>query len=361
MAALSPQSMTVSAAVAKIVAKDAPYAAKLAVARGETNLCDQDLVTVLYLLYCGGDRDIRAAAVGTLRQALPASLAKVAARDDFPPRILHFLAQVCGHEPLLFRALLDNPASPEETVLFLLERADRSLFSLIFDREIRWRPIPEAVRALLRNPHLTEEEQRALTPEEEPPLARTTAVTADLSSGKEEEEAPSAEEEAGEEDVEEDGEEDEEAVEEEEFPPPDADNYSKYQLALDMGVSEKIKMALTGDKEWRNIFLKDSNKLVNTAVLKNPRVTEGEVLAVTKNKTSSEELIRIILVNKEWMKISAVRSALVSHPKTPVASALRFMTNLTEKELKALGKSKSISQVVVSAARRILSEKAKKK
>ena len=176
---------------------------------------------------------------------------------------------------------------------------------------------------------LTEEERSALKREEDP--------------------APFAEEE------------DEEEPEVEDSSPPDEENYSKYQLALEMGVSAKIKMALTGDKEWRSIFLKDSNKLVNTAVLKNPRVTDGEVLAVTKNKTSSEELIRIILVNKEWMKLPVIRSSLVSHPKTPVGSALRFMTSLTEKELKSLGKSKSVSQVVVSAARRMLTEKAKKK
>ena len=132
-------------------------------------------------------------------------------------------------------------------------------------------------------------------------------------------------------------------------------------MAIDMGVSEKIKMALTGDKEWRSIFLKDPNKLVNTAVLKNPRVTDGEVLAVAKNKTSSEELIRIILMNKDWMKLPVIRSALVSHPKTPVGSALRFMDTLTVKELKDLSKSKSVSQVVVAAARRVLTEKAKKK
>jgi hypothetical protein len=34
---------------------------------------------------------------------------------------------------------------------------------------------------------------------------------------------------------------------------------------------------------------------------------------------------------------------------------------LTIKELKELGKSKSVSQVVVAAARRVLTEKAKKK
>jgi hypothetical protein len=330
MASQSPQKITVSAAVAKIVAKDVPYADRLAAARGETTLAGRDLLTALYFLYCGGDREIRMASVHTLRQQPLESLAAVAVLPDLPPRILHFLAQVRGNEPLLFRTLLDHPACAQETLVFLLEHAERRLFSLIFDREILWRSFPEAVSALLRNPQLTDEERTGLVNEADPdPLAEL---------------------------------EDEEAiVPVEETSPPDEENYSKYQLAIDMGVSEKIKMALTGDKEWRSIFLKDANKLVNTAVLKNPRVTDGEVLAVAKSKTSSEELIRIILMNKEWMKLPVVRSALVSHPKTPVASALRFMDSLTIKDLKDLSKSKSVSQVVVAASRRVLAEKAKKK
>jgi hypothetical protein len=330
MVSQSPQSITVSAAVANIVAKDAPYAERLAAARGETSLAGRDLLTALYFLYCGGDREIRVATVRTLRQSPVESLAAAAALPDLPPRILHFLAQVRGNDPLLFQVLFDHPACAQATLVFLLEHAEHRLFSLIFERETRWRSFPEARSAFLRNPQLTEEERSALSNEEDPdPLA-------------------------GQED-------DKETVADKEPPPFDEENYSKYQLALDMGVSEKIKMALTGDKEWRSIFLKDANKLVNTAVLKNPRVTDGEVLAVAKNKTSSEELIRIILLNKEWMKLPVIRSALVSHPKTPVASALRFMDSLTTKELKDLGKSKSVSQVVVSAARRVLAEKAKKK
>lgn len=339
MASQTSQSIKVSAAVAKVVAKDAPFADRLAAAQGETALVGQDLLTALYLLYCGGDREIRMASVRTLRQSPVESLAAVASSPDFPPRILHFLAQVRGNEPSFFRAILNHPACPLETLVFLLERAERLLFPLIFAGETQWRPFPEAVSALLRNPHLTDEERSTLDRGKDPapPGAEVEA------------EAESAEETPL----------DTEEVEEETGE--DEENLSKYQLALEMGVSEKIKMALTGDKEWRSILLKDSNKLVNTAVLKNPRVTDGEVLAVAKNKTSSEELIRIILLNKDWMKLPVIRSALVSHPKTPVASALRFMDSLTTKELKDLGKSKSVSQVVVSAARRVLAEKAKKK
>ena len=348
MAPQPPQSMTVSPTVAKLVAKDAPYADRLAAARGETTLAGRDLITALYFLYCGGDREIRAAGVRTLRQHPVGSLAAVAALPDFPPKVLHFLAQVRGNEPLLVRVIFDHPACNKDTLVFLLEHADRHLFSLIFERENIWRNFPEAVSALLRNPRLTDEERSALGGwvDDSAPL--------DERGGAESASEPAA-------DSPHDEQEDEEAEDEEEAPPPDEENFSKYQLALDMGVSEKIKMALTGDKEWRSIFLKDSNKLVNTAVLKNPRVTDGEVLAVAKSKTSSEELIRIILMNKDWMKLPVVRSALVSHPKTPVASALRFMDSLTLKELKDLSKSKGVSQVVVTAARRVLAEKAKKK
>lgn len=339
MVLLPPQSITVSAVVARLVAKDSPYADRLAVARGEVTLDSRDLITAIYFLYCGGDREIRAAGVRTLRLQPVESLATAAALPDFSPRILHFLAQVRGNDPSIFRVIIDNPACTQETLAFLLEHADRQLFSLIFDREMLWRSFPEVVSALTRNPQLSDEERSALLDEE-------------------------AESEAGSEEnsLLDDQEEDKDVADvEEETPPPDEENLSKYQLAIEMGVSEKIKMALTGDKEWRSILLKDSNKLVNTAVLKNPRITDGEVLAVAKNKTSSEELIRIIIVNKDWMKLPVVRSALVSHPKTPVGSALRFMDNLTLKELKDLSKSKSVSQVVVAAARRVMAEKAKKK
>lgn len=351
MVSQTSQSMTVSSVVARLVAKDAPYADRLAAARGETTLAGRDLITALYFLYGGGDRDIRAAGVRTLRQHPVESLAAAAALPDFSPRILHFLAQVRGNEPLLFRVVLDHPACTKETLAFLLEHAERRLFPLIFERETLWRSFPEAVSALLRNPQLTDEERSKLLNEEDPdPLVET--VVEEAGSGTASAEEFPLDEQEGDEEV---------APDEAKPPLPDDENYSKYQLAIDMGVSEKIKMALTGDKEWRSIFLKDSNKLVNTAVLKNPRVTDGEVLAVAKNKTSSEELIRIIIMNKEWMKLTAVRSALVSHPKTPVASALRFMDNLTMKELKDLSRSKSVSQVVVAAARRVMAEKAKKK
>jgi len=134
---------------------------------------------------------------------------------------------------------------------------------------------------------------------------------------------------------------------------------SKYQQAQNMGVGAKIKMALTGDKEWRTLLIRDTNKLVNSAVVKNPRITEPEVLTISKSVIQNEEILRVICQNKEWIKNLEIRKALVLNNKTPLPVALRFMGFLSEKDLAAMAKSKNISSVLANQARRMLSNKKK--
>jgi hypothetical protein len=138
----------------------------------------------------------------------------------------------------------------------------------------------------------------------------------------------------------------------------DEDRYlSKFQMAQAMGVSEKIKMALTGDKEWRTLLIKDANKLVSSSVVKNPRLTDAEVLTIAKSAGQNDEIMRVICANKEWVKNYQVRKALVENHKTPLPAALRFVATLSEKDLSALARSKNVSSVVASQARRILMSK----
>jgi hypothetical protein len=135
---------------------------------------------------------------------------------------------------------------------------------------------------------------------------------------------------------------------------------SKYQLAQTMGTADKIKTALTGDKEWRTILLKDSNKLVSGAVIKNPRITEAEILAIAKSSVQNDEIMRLICANKEWTKNYMIRKALVENHKTPLPNALRYMATLSDKDLSFLAKSKNVSSVIATQARRVLLQKQKK-
>jgi len=129
---------------------------------------------------------------------------------------------------------------------------------------------------------------------------------------------------------------------------------SKYKVAMIMGISEKIKMALSGDKEWRSILIKDSNKLVSGSVIKNPRITDGEILTILKVGVQNDEIIRLICANKEWTKNYMIRKALIDCPKTPLPNSLRYLASLNEKDIAGYAKSKNISSVLSTQAKRLL-------
>jgi len=149
-------------------------------------------------------------------------------------------------------------------------------------------------------------------------------------------------------------EDDADSVDDEEL---EEESLSKYQQIQEMLVADKIKMALTGDKEWRTLLIRESNKQVNTAVLRNPRISEGEVLTIAKNRSSSDELIRIILLNRDWVKLYEMKKALIIHPRTPLQTAMRYMTFLAEKDIKELAKSREVGQAIVNNARRMIMTK----
>jgi len=325
--------LRVSPEVARIVTPGAPREHKLEAARGELPLAGKDLVPALFFLCHGGDAEIRALALSTFQRLTPAVLLPVLENVELHPQLLDFIAIQHLDDPAVIAPLLTHPALAETTLLRLAQQAGRAVLALLGTNE-RCRRNPAIAAALLANPSAVEGE-----------AANVAGADTDA-------ESPDGEDAAAEEADELFGE--EEAIPEEEL------NLSKYQLAMEMGVSEKIKMALTGDKEWRSIFLKDPNKLVSSAVMKNPRITDGEVLAVAKNKSSSEELIRLITLNREWVKHYEIKKALVMHPRTPLPKALRYMTILSDKDIKSLAKSRGVSQVIVNNARRMVLAKQKK-
>ena len=124
-----------------------------------------------------------------------------------------------------------------------------------------------------------------------------------------------------------------------------------------MGIAEKIKMALSGDKEWRAILIKDSNKLVSGSVIKNPRITEAEIHTLVKTGVQNDEIMRLICSNKEWIKNYKIRKALVENPRTPLPNALRYLATLGVKDIAGYAKSKNIGSVISTQAKRMLLSK----
>ncbi|MBM4311724.1 MAG: hypothetical protein FJ119_12370 [Deltaproteobacteria bacterium] len=128
-------------------------------------------------------------------------------------------------------------------------------------------------------------------------------------------------------------------------------------MVLRMDVSDKIKLALIGNKEARSLLIKESNKVVVKNVLENPRLTDDEVIAYAGNKNLSGEVARIISAKKQFLKSYKIRCALVRNPKTPVPAVIKLMPTLTEHELKDLARSTAVTGIVKTTARRLLTQR----
>jgi hypothetical protein len=121
-----------------------------------------------------------------------------------------------------------------------------------------------------------------------------------------------------------------------------------------MSVGERIKLALKGNRDARTFLLRDPNRLVQRLVLQNPRITDEEILALSKNRNIDRELLDGISRRKEWVSNYQVRLALTTNPKTPLAMAVRFVSTLLPRDVRALAKSKNVPAAVCGMAKRLV-------
>lgn len=122
-------------------------------------------------------------------------------------------------------------------------------------------------------------------------------------------------------------------------------------------VPERVKLALRGNREARQILARDPVKLVQSCVLRNPRVTVDEALAMAKNRSLAGDLLRAIAAEREWVRHYAVRLALVQNPKTPLPVALGLLGGIHERDMRLLARSKNVPTVLQAQARRILARR----
>ncbi len=325
--------IVIPAEVAKIMSKWGGHSIRLAAARGALPMSGPNLVTVLFVFYHGENLELKEEALDTLK-TLPAQILLAAlSQVELHPSIIDFIVKLRYLDSVVMQAALSHRMIGIRSLLFLAKNSTGDVLDMLSHNDEALRKADVLRTAIINNIHADKVMKQRLgwvepTPEPEPVVEPQSGANAE----DEEAESPVEEE-----------------IEEE--------SRSKYQQLQDMPVADKIKMALTGDKEWRTLLIRESNKLVNTAVLKNPRVSEGEVLAVAKNRSASEELIRIVLLNRDWIKLYDIKKALAVHPRTPLQKAVRYMTFLSEKDLRELAKSRDVGQAIVNNAKRMLMAK----
>ena len=126
------------------------------------------------------------------------------------------------------------------------------------------------------------------------------------------------------------------------------------RLLANLPVADRLKLAMKGTREQRAQLVRDSNRIVATAVLSSPKLTEAEVEAFCKMGNVSEEVLRIIATNRAWVKNYPVVLGLVRNAKTPPALSMQMLNRLTEKDVKMLSVDRNVPEALRLAARRAM-------
>ncbi|HET8946522.1 MAG TPA: hypothetical protein VFQ07_06035 [Candidatus Polarisedimenticolia bacterium] len=126
-----------------------------------------------------------------------------------------------------------------------------------------------------------------------------------------------------------------------------------FQKIQRLNVAERNILAMKGNSEERAILVRDTARVVSQAVLKNPRLSETEIVRFAGLRSVTEDILRTIAGNREWTKTYSVALALVRNPKTPGGLSVQFLARLGTRDLKICAGDKNIPELVRRQARNL--------
>ena len=135
-----------------------------------------------------------------------------------------------------------------------------------------------------------------------------------------------------------------------EIPP---ERVSLIRRVMFMNARDRMKLAMKGDREARSILIRDSNRVVATAVIQNPRVTDKEVENIAAMRTVADEVLRLISLNRGWARSYPIIHNLVRNPRTPLPTVVSILPRIRTKDLQNLTQNRNVSEAARRQAQRL--------
>ncbi|HMQ11448.1 MAG TPA: hypothetical protein PKC21_00220 [Oligoflexia bacterium] len=329
---------------------DAAKEKKLALIDGSVPVPLNELCTILTYFLNDSDPEIANLAQEELK-SIPVPVLEGVLLQDIHPKTLDFFSQYYHDQEQLIENILLNKHCPNSVFLKLASQAKNKTLSLIINNQQKHLDEPKIISELKRNPNVARHEiDKAVS------FLRINGIFVDGESSELSEHEISAIlnmednmsfyipkellEDSSQSNV--------------KISDKDEDkNNNVFQLIQKMNIAQKIKLALKGNKEARSILIKDSNKIVSSAVVKSPKITENEVIAIASLKSVHDEVIRIVSTKPQWVKLYALKLALCNNPKTPFKTALNFLKSLNVNDLQKISKNKNVSPQVSKVAKQL--------
>ena len=354
----TPGELTASQVIGQIESGGYPHEVLLTLARGFLPLPQDDLIAVLSFLATKRDDDeVAELARGSLNEIPARSIYAFASNENAPGAHLEMLMRATRDSHVL-EALIRNRTVSDKAVVELAKRADSVIQEVIVINQMRILRAPEILDALLQNPNLSADaRRRALENREEffEKKARIEQLKQVLGEADVIDDSISDEgisdllEKVGEETKSELPQLGEISVEDLE----ESKKKSMWAILQSMSVSGKVQLAFKGNKSVRMILIRERNRLVSSAAIRNPRMTENEVEQIAGMRDVTEDVLRIIGLRRDWTSKYPIALALAKNPKAPVGVVLPLINRLTLRDLKGLKDDKGVSEAVRVNAKKL--------
>jgi len=125
------------------------------------------------------------------------------------------------------------------------------------------------------------------------------------------------------------------------------------QRLAKMNVAQRVQFAIKGGSEARRTLIRDSNKVVQRAVLQSPRLTDQEVEGFAAMSTLTDEILRLIANNRVFRKNYSVVRNLLNNAKTPLDVSMHMLPLLNAQDLKRLCTNKNIPETLRTTAQKL--------
>ena len=359
----------------EFVNPDNPVEKRLMAAEGAIPLIPGDLTQVLFCLIHDSDEIIREAAKTSMADIPEQTMLNILSDTATSPELLDYISREQDNEDY-FQAILLNSTTTDSTYAYLAqnERSQVNLEIIAQNKQRIMRSL-NIVECLSQNPSISRSTMDSVLSFISLYLEKDEKIKKFLE--KDDKETEIVEESVGQQEPEEKikGEEvdefediEESFLDELEIPEELLTEYEDDEVTdhiresitskiRTLTIAEKIKLAIQGNMEIRRILVRDNNRLISSAVLKNPRLSDMEVILISQSKMIDEEILRQISETRKWTRHYQVKSSLVNNPKTPLHISLNFLRHLRHVELRQIMSDRNLPGVINQAARKILKEK----
>ena len=288
---------------------------KLAICSGSLPLAPEDRAELLAVLAEDSDGDIADQAAHKLLTISHQAFVAALERPDADLRLFNYCATEIASKPCIADALAKNRSCPRDLVARAAGHLTSAGIQSLLDDLDGLSMSSALAESLAGSVHATPEQMELI---------------AELSKGLPEEQQVR------------------EAVKAAE--PVSVRRQSLIQKISNMTVVERIQLAIKGPREARTSLIRDSNKIIQRAVLQSPRLTETDVESFASMTNLSADILRIIAANRGFMKNYVIVRNLTNNPKMPLDISLRLLLRLTPTDLKHLTVNKNIPETLRSMA-----------